>query len=179
MQCARDWPRMVVHDNRTLFQRIWDFVLGNELLDYFGNQSTMAKPFELAMLAAANANTNNTPAGSHDRDPGKHTSLANFTNACTVCNSAVAVVVQCSRTPFSLTIHPVGARHALTLRKRLVVRCLPTEACTHQAKSRDTNDADDSCQPELVLEAVVRIASDTSQIAFKRVLPDRAHIELQ
>lgn len=51
-QCALDWPRMEVLDNRTFLQKAWDCALGNELLDYFGNQSSMAKPYELLALAA-------------------------------------------------------------------------------------------------------------------------------
>lgn len=51
-QCALDWPRMQVLDNRTFLQKAWDWAFGNELLDYFGNQSSMAKPYELLALAA-------------------------------------------------------------------------------------------------------------------------------
>lgn len=46
-QCAKDWPRMQVEDHRSYVRAAQDYVRGNELLDYFGNQSTMAKPFAL------------------------------------------------------------------------------------------------------------------------------------
>jgi hypothetical protein len=44
-QCGRDWPRMTVEDHRTYGKQMADYLWGNEELDYFGNQSSMARPF--------------------------------------------------------------------------------------------------------------------------------------
>ena len=215
-QCARDWPRMVVNDNRTFFQQCWDYLWGNELLDYFGNQSTMAKPFELAVLA--------TQSCCLCQPSCKQLSCKQ--HLCDEPAFGALVVVQCSQTPFSLTIHSSDAKHVLTLRKRLVVKCLgtwnegntcntcntcntgtteqtmgtgtwlrePRQSCTSVRTSGNTGNHSSNYtsnytgnhssnytsndmtsrnkhtgSEELVLEAVVHIGSDTSQISFRRV----------
>ena len=65
-QCARDWPRMTIHDMRSYVRRMCDCVWGSELLDYFGNQSAMAKPFEMLVRAGAALAPPETPAQGSD-----------------------------------------------------------------------------------------------------------------
>ena len=108
-QCARDWPRMNVFDHRSMLHKAWDYALGNELLDHFCNQSTMAKPFEIAMKATA--------------------ALANDLNT-------AFFLVQCSNSAFELSIHSSGDPVLFTLRKRFVIKCM-SDGRSDEGRSHD------------------------------------------
>lgn len=49
LQCAKDWKRMTIEDCRSYRKIAQDYLLGNELLDFFGSQTCMARIFELLM----------------------------------------------------------------------------------------------------------------------------------
>ena len=153
-QCARDWPRMNVLDGRSSFHLLWDYMWGNELLDYFGNQSTMARVFDLAMKA-----TRALPGDPHSE----------------------LFLVQCSHTPFELAIHPSGGQALFTLRKRFLIKRVTSSGATSthatlprlqtrlRTRLRTLDEADEADEnPKLVgtLESIVHIGSDTSSILF-------------
>jgi hypothetical protein len=189
-QCARDWPRMDVSDNRTLLQHFWDYVWGNELVDYFANQSTMAKPFELAMNAVVQdakdqqakvQDAKDQRAGDQVALVPKNLSSSSFSSS-SRADPCEIVVVQCSQTPFALTIHPSGAPHLMTLQKRLVLKMLGTSqgasqrtlrtlrpATLRSATLQPANEEKNNQNTELAIDAVVRIGSDTAEIQFHKV----------